>query len=55
MAMRFIFGRGDLMSGEYREDVDDERLQAVVNHVRGWLFGKAPANEEGEGILKFRA
>ncbi|MCI0350791.1 MAG: hypothetical protein L0Z53_15305 [Acidobacteriales bacterium] len=48
MAKRFIFGRGDLMSGEYREDVDDECLQAVVEHVRGWLFGKAPAMIEGE-------
>ena len=27
------------MSAAYRERVDDERLKAVVNHVRAWLFG----------------
>jgi integrase len=27
------------MSARYRERVDDGRLQAVVNHVRDWLFG----------------
>jgi integrase len=26
------------MSAVYRERIDDTRLQAVVNHVRGWLF-----------------
>ena len=26
-------------SGEYRETISDERLKAVVNHVRNWLFG----------------
>jgi integrase len=26
------------MSAVYREQIDDERLQAVVNHVRCWLF-----------------
>ncbi|MCI0376097.1 MAG: site-specific integrase [Gemmataceae bacterium] len=56
VAVKFIMGHVDSsMSGEYREDVDDERLQAVVEHVRGWLFGKAPVKEEGEGILRFRA
>ncbi|MCI0741052.1 MAG: site-specific integrase [Gemmataceae bacterium] len=56
VAVKFIMGHVDAsMSGEYREDVDDVRLQAIVDHVRGWLFGKAPAKEEGEGILKFRA
>ncbi len=25
----------------YMETVDDERLLAVVNHVRTWLFGEA--------------
>jgi hypothetical protein len=28
----------DSMSGHYRERIDDERLRAVVAHVRGWLF-----------------
>ena len=27
------------MSAVYRQRVDDDRLLAVVNHVRGWLFG----------------
>jgi len=27
------------MSAKYRERVDDERLKAVTDHVRGWLFG----------------
>ena len=25
----------------YRKTISDERLRAVVDHVRGWLFGKA--------------
>jgi len=32
--------RDDMASG-YREWISDERLIAVTNHVRGWLFGKA--------------
>ena len=31
------------MSVVYRERIDDERLTAVTNHVRTWLFGEAPA------------
>ena len=31
------------MSAVYRERIDDDRLRAVVEHVRGWLFNaKAP-------------
>jgi integrase len=30
---------GSDMSARYRERVDDERLQAVTEHVRKWLFG----------------
>jgi integrase len=30
--------RGDIAS-EYRERISDERLQAVADHVRTWLFG----------------
>src|SRR5262249_58506786 len=28
------------MSTVYREKISDERLKAVVNHVRAWLFGE---------------
>jgi hypothetical protein len=27
------------MAALYREQIDDDRLQAVVDHVRDWLFG----------------
>jgi integrase len=36
-------GSGD-MSAIYRQSVDDDRLQAVVAHVRNWLFGTAGAH-----------
>ena len=26
------------MSAVYRESIEDERLQAVANHVRSWLW-----------------
>ncbi|HVC97956.1 MAG TPA: hypothetical protein VND64_30070 [Pirellulales bacterium] len=29
------------MGTAYREKLSDERLRAVREHVRGWLFGKA--------------
>jgi integrase len=31
------------MSAAYRERVSDQRLRAVVDHVRGWLFGTTAA------------
>ena len=33
------------MSATYRERVDDDRLQAVVGHVRGWLWPVAQTKE----------
>jgi hypothetical protein len=27
------------MSAAYRERISDERLKAVADHVRAWLFG----------------
>jgi len=35
------------MSAVYRESVSDERLQAVVDHVRGWLYAE-PAEDDSE-------
>jgi hypothetical protein len=37
------------MSSAYREMIDEDRLKAVVDHVRGWVFGKAENNPD---ILK---
>jgi integrase len=33
------------MGATYRERIDDERLQAVVNHVHGWLWPVADKKE----------
>jgi integrase len=39
VAVDAIMGHVDTsMAGLYRERIDDDRLQAVVNHVRSWLF-----------------
>ncbi|MDA1055201.1 MAG: tyrosine-type recombinase/integrase [Planctomycetota bacterium] len=39
-ATKFIMGHVDTsMSAQYRQRIGDDRLQAVVDHVRGWLFG----------------
>jgi len=40
VAVDAIMGHArDDMASLYRERIDDARLQAVVDHVRGWLFG----------------
>jgi integrase len=40
VAVNFIMGHCDnSMAGNYREHIDDDRLQAVVDHVHAWLFG----------------
>jgi integrase len=46
VAVRFLMGHADDaddMSAHYRERISDERLRAVVDHVRDWLFGDKPA------------
>lgn len=46
VAVSAIMGHADnTMAGVYRERVDDDRLRAVVGHVRTWLFGKEQCNE----------
>jgi integrase len=43
VAIDLIMGHGDSsMGAHYRERVEDNRLRAVAEHVRAWLFGKTP-------------
>jgi integrase len=43
VAVNHVMGHVDeSMAGEYREHISDARLQAVADHVHGWLFGTAP-------------
>ncbi|HJZ57425.1 MAG TPA: tyrosine-type recombinase/integrase, partial [Gemmataceae bacterium] len=40
-AVRSIMGHVDAsIDAAYRERIDDARLKAVTDHVRGWLFGE---------------
>ena len=40
LAVRHIMGRvGADIADAYREKISDDRLRAVAEHVRGWLFG----------------
>lgn len=40
VAMRVIMGHvDDSMAGVYREMIEDDRIVAVCDHVRNWLFG----------------
>jgi integrase len=40
VAVDYIMGHArDDMASVYRERISDERLRAVTDHVRGWLFG----------------
>ena len=44
VAANYIMGHVDTsMAATYRETIDDERLRAVVDHVRAWLFGQPAA------------
>jgi integrase len=48
VAVNAIMGHtDDSMAAAYRERISDARLQAVAEHVRGWLFG--PAARVGTG------
>jgi integrase len=40
VAVDHIMGHADTsMAGAYRERISDDRLRAVTDHVRAWLFG----------------
>jgi integrase len=42
VAVDYIMGHlSDDMASVYRERIGDERLRAVTNHVRNWLFAEA--------------
>jgi len=48
VAVDHVMGHADpSMAGHYREKIGDERLQAVSDHVRAWLFPPAK-KEEGQ-------
>lgn len=54
LAVRHIMGHaGSDIADEYRERVSDERLLAVTDYVRGWLFKKDEA--AGGDVLPFKA
>jgi len=45
-AADFIMGHeSPHMSTVYRERIDDDRLQALADHVRAWLLGEAPDDD----------
>jgi integrase len=47
VAVDAIMGHVDeTMAAEYRENIEDERLKAAVNHVRQWLFAKETKSDK---------
>ncbi len=50
VAVDFIMGHSkDDMASVYRERISDERLRAVTDHVRAWLFPQPSKTAGGEG------
>ena len=48
VAIDLIMGHTDpTMGGHYRERIDDNRLRAVTEYVRSWLFGNEPDGGNG--------
>lgn len=55
VAVNAIMGHvDDSMSAIYREEISDERLRNVTDHVRAWLFPKAKAKPERGAKAKKR-
>jgi integrase len=53
-AIDLVMGHADgSMAGRYRERISDERLEAVVNHVRAWLLAGRPKGNTAE-LLPFK-
>lgn len=45
-AIRLIMGHtDDSIDANYTHGIDDDRLLKVTEHVRQWLFGKAPQDD----------
>jgi len=54
-AADFIMGHEvQHMSSVYREGIDDDRLRAVADHVRAWLFGDAAGAAKSANTDKSR-
>jgi integrase len=53
-AVDHIMGHArDDMASVYRERISDDRLRAVAEHVRKWLFGKAEPDVEAPAVIPF--
>lgn len=49
VAVNFLMGHTDgTMAGEYREGIEDDRLQAVVDHIHAWLFPSESGGDVGQ-------
>jgi hypothetical protein len=53
VAVDAVMGHVDsTIAAEYREDIKDERLKAVVAHVHSWLFGSKAKQKPAAGSDK---